>query len=128
MRDGVSVPGFLKDSLVPIVRAGQQLQVLLKLLGLCVHVAGDHSSDDFLPCWSDFSSNSPSYSSPLSFSRDIIEAMVLARESYYKRMNEKIGSLSSSLEVRYQQVIILYTFGSLYTCTFYFYLLSVIFQ
>ncbi|KAE9596454.1 putative gamma-tubulin complex component protein [Lupinus albus] len=104
VRDGVSIPAFLKDYLVPLVRAGQQLQVLLKLLGLCIHVPGDHSSDDFLPCWSGFSSNNPSHCSPLTFSRDIIEAMVVARESYYKGMNDKIESLLSSLEVRYQQV------------------------
>nr|KYP45098.1 hypothetical protein KK1_033380 [Cajanus cajan] len=107
VRDGVSIPGFLKDLLVPLVRAGQQLQVLLKLLEMCIHVtAGEHSCDDFLPCWSGFSSNSLSYSSPLAFSKDVIEAMVLARENYYKRMNEKIESFLSSLEVRYQQVAI----------------------
>ncbi|KAK7269258.1 hypothetical protein RIF29_21979 [Crotalaria pallida] len=104
VRDGVPIPAFLKDSLVPLVRAGQQLQVLLKLLGLCIHVTGDHSSDDFLPCWSGFSTNTSSCSSPLTFSRDVIEALVLARECYYKRMNEKIESLLSSLQVRYQQV------------------------
>ncbi|XP_004511289.1 uncharacterized protein [Cicer arietinum] len=105
LRDGVPVPGFLKDFLIPLVRAGQQLQVLLKLLELCIDVAaGEHDSDDFLPCWSGFSSNSLSNFSPLTFSKDIIENMVLARESYYKRMNEKIESLLSSLEVRYQQV------------------------
>lgn len=105
LRDGVPIPGFLKDSLVPLVRAGQQLQVLLKLLELCIDVAaGQHSSDDFLPCWSGFSSNSLSYFSPLTFNKDTIDNMVLARESYYKRMNEKIESLLSSLEVRYQQV------------------------
>ncbi|XP_061354421.1 uncharacterized protein LOC133299039 isoform X2 [Gastrolobium bilobum] len=104
VRDGVPVPEFLKHFLVPLVRAGQQLQVLLKLLELCIHVdVGEHNSNDFLPCWSGFSSNSP-YSSPLTFSKDIIEAMVLAREIYYTRMNEKIESLLSSLEVRYQQV------------------------
>lgn len=106
MRDGVLVPEFLKDLLVPLVRAGQQLQVLLKLLELCIHVAaGGHSSDDFLPCWSGFSSSSLSYSSPLTFRKDIIETMVFARESYYKRMNGKIESFLSSLEIRYQQVI-----------------------
>lgn len=110
MRDGVPIPGFLKDFLVPLVRAGLQLQVLLKLLETCIHVAsGEHSCHDFLPCWSGFSS-SLSYSSPLTFSKDVIEAMVLARENYYKRMNEKIESLLSSLEVRYQQVVILHSF------------------
>ncbi|KAI5423592.1 uncharacterized protein LOC127076879 isoform X1 [Lathyrus oleraceus] len=105
LRDGVPVPGFLKDLLVPLVRAGQQLRVLLKLLELCIDVAaGKHSSDDFLPCWSGFSSNNLPYFSPLTFNKDIIQNMVLARKSYYKRMNEKIESLLSSLEVRYQQV------------------------
>ncbi|XP_028799985.1 LOW QUALITY PROTEIN: spindle pole body component alp4-like, partial [Neltuma alba] len=104
-RVGVAVPCFLRDSLVPLVRAGQQLQVLLKLLELCIHVATrDHSSQDFLPCWSGFSNNGSSYLSPLTFSRDDIEAMVLARDNYYKRMNEKLKSLFSNLEIRYQQV------------------------
>ncbi|KAK2371716.1 gamma-tubulin complex component [Trifolium repens] len=105
LRDGVPIPGFLNDLLVPLVRAGQQLQVLLKLLELCIDVAaGEHSSNDFLPCWSGFSSDSLSYFSPLTFNKDIMENMVLARESYYKRMNERIERLLSSLEVRYQQV------------------------
>lgn len=125
MRDGVPIPGFLKDSLVPLVRAGQQLQVLLKLLELCIDVAaGQHSSDDFLSCWSGFSSNSLSYFSPLTFNKDTIDNMVLARESYYKRMNEKIESLLSSLEVRYQQVIVLHSFGFLYSELF----ISIYFQ
>ncbi|KAK7308197.1 hypothetical protein VNO77_41797 [Canavalia gladiata] len=111
VRDGVPIPEFLKDFLVPLVRAGQQLQVLLKLLELCIHVAaGEHTSDDFLPCWSGFSSSNLSYSSLLTFSKDAIEAMVLARENYYKRMNEKIESLLSCLEVRYQQVIMAVVF------------------
>ncbi|CAJ1924372.1 unnamed protein product [Sphenostylis stenocarpa] len=106
VRDGVPIPGFLKDFLVPLVRAGQQLQVLLKLLEMCIHVGtGEHSCDDFLPCWSGFSSSSLSYSSPLAFSKNVIEDMVLARENYYKRMNGKIESLLSSLEVRYLQVV-----------------------
>ncbi|KAK7405823.1 hypothetical protein VNO78_07433 [Psophocarpus tetragonolobus] len=105
VRDGVPIPGFLKGFLVPLVRAGQQLQVLLKLLEMCIQVAaGEHSCDDFLPCWSGFSSSTLSYSSPLAFSKDVIEAMVLARQHYYTRMNEKIEILLSSLEVRYQQV------------------------
>ncbi|XP_054790656.1 uncharacterized protein LOC129296082 isoform X2 [Prosopis cineraria] len=104
-RVGVAVPCFLRDSLIPLVRAGQQLKVLLKLLELCIHVATrDHSSQDFLPCWSGFANDGPSYLSPLTFSRDDIEAMVLARDNYYKRMNEKLKGLISDLEIRYQQV------------------------
>lgn len=97
--------------MVPLVRAGQQLQVLLKLLELCIHVATkNHSSQDFLPCWSGFSNNGPSYLSPLTFSRNDIEALVLARDKYYKMMNENLKSLFSDLEVRYQQVIESYNF------------------
>ncbi|KAL1317103.1 hypothetical protein HN51_069202 [Arachis hypogaea] len=105
VRDDVSIPEFLKDFLVPLVRAGQQLQVLLKLVELCVHVTSvEHSSEDFLPCWSGFASSITSYSSPLTFSRDVIDVMVIARENYFERMNEKIDSLLSSLEIRYQRV------------------------
>ncbi|MED6217760.1 hypothetical protein PIB30_020556 [Stylosanthes scabra] len=105
VRDEVSIPGFLEDFLVPLVRAGQQLQVLLKLVELCVHVtSGERNPEDFLPCWSGFASSISSYSSPLTFSRDVIDVMVNARENYYERMNEKIDSLLSSLEVRYQRV------------------------
>ena len=97
--------GFLKDLLVILVRAGQQLRVLLKLLELCINVAaGKHSSDDFLPCWSGFSNNNLPYFSPLTFNKDIIQNMVLARKSYCRRMNEKIESLLSSLEVGYQRL------------------------
>ena len=82
--------GFLKDLLVILVRAGQQLRLLLKSLELCINVAaGKHSSDDFLPCWSGFSNNNLPYFSPLTFNKDIIQNMVLARKSYYKRMNKK---------------------------------------
>ncbi|KAE8729385.1 hypothetical protein F3Y22_tig00003715pilonHSYRG00001 [Hibiscus syriacus] len=37
-RNGAAVPCFLKDILVPLVRAGQQLQVLMKLLELHKYV------------------------------------------------------------------------------------------
>ncbi|KAI4308340.1 hypothetical protein L6164_031423 [Bauhinia variegata] len=104
-RDGVSIPCFLKDHLVPLVRAGQQLQVLLKLLELCIHAATvDYRHEDFLPCWSGFLRSSPMYSSPLTFSRDDMEALVLARDTYYKKMNDKLENLLTNLEIRYQQI------------------------
>ncbi|KAF3439512.1 hypothetical protein FNV43_RR17790 [Rhamnella rubrinervis] len=100
-RDGVTIPCFLKEFLVPLVRAGQQLQILMKLLELCTYVAfGDHSYEDFLPCWSGFSSNLP-----LTFSKGNIEEMVLARGNYYKRMLEKLENLLTKLEFRCQQVV-----------------------
>ncbi|XP_062015511.1 uncharacterized protein LOC133732069 isoform X1 [Rosa rugosa] len=105
-RDGVPVPCFLKDFLLPLFRAGQQLQVLAKLLELCTFVAPkNHTYESFLPCWSGFSSNCPSYASPLSFSKGNIEAMVLSRECYYKRMQDQLQNLLTELEFRFQQVI-----------------------
>ncbi|XP_015873298.2 uncharacterized protein LOC107410385 [Ziziphus jujuba] len=100
-RDGVSIPCFLKEFLVPLVRAGQQLQVLMKLLELCTYVAfGDHTYEDFLPGWSGFSSNLP-----FTFSKENIEAIVLVRDNYYKMMQEKLENLLTKLEFRYQQVV-----------------------
>ena len=99
---GVAVPCFLKDLLVPLFRAGQQLQVLKKLLEICNYVAtDDHTYEDILPCWRGFSSNHPS---PLTFNKGNIEAMVLARNNFYERMQQKLGNLSRKLETRYQQV------------------------
>lgn len=105
-RDGVPVPCFLKDFLIPLFRAGQQLQVLAKLLELCTFVAPkNHTHESFLPCWSGFSSNCPSYASPLTFSKGNIEAMVLSRECYYKRMQDQLQNLLTELEFRFQQVV-----------------------
>ncbi|KAJ7964835.1 Gamma-tubulin complex component [Quillaja saponaria] len=104
-QDGVSIPSFLKDFVVPLVRAGQQLQVLMKLLELYIHIPTIYNNcDDFLPCWRSFSSSSLSYSSPLTFNKSTIQAMVLARECYYQKMNEKLDSILAILEVRNQQV------------------------
>lgn len=105
-RDGVAVPYFLKDFLIPLVRAGHQLQVLVKLLELCTFVATkDHTYEGFLPCWSGFLGNSPCYSSPLTFSKENIEAMILSRDTYYKKMQEKLKNLSAKFEFRFQKVI-----------------------
>uniref|UniRef100_A0A2N9EPG6 Gamma-tubulin complex component n=1 Tax=Fagus sylvatica TaxID=28930 RepID=A0A2N9EPG6_FAGSY len=105
-QDGVAVPCFLKDFLVPLVRAGQQLQVLMKLLEMYIYVAtGDHTHEDFLPCWSGFSSSYLSSASPVSFSKVNIEAMVLARDSYYKMMQEKLEFLLTKLKFRHEQLV-----------------------
>jgi gamma-tubulin complex component 6 len=107
-QDGVAIPCFLKDFLNPLVRAGQQLQVIMKLLELYIYVAtGDNTYEDFLPCWSGFSSIYPSYASPVTFSKVNIEALVLARDSYYKMMQKKLEYLLTKLEFRYEQVITL---------------------
>lgn len=78
----------------------------MKLLELCTFVATkDHTYEGFLPCWSGFSGNSPCYSSPLTFSKENIEAMILSRDTYYKKMQEKLKNLSAKFEFRYQQVV-----------------------
>ncbi|KAB2028136.1 hypothetical protein ES319_D05G078600v1 [Gossypium barbadense] len=105
-RDGVVVPCFLKDLLTPLVRAGQQLQVLMKLLELRKHVdTGDHTYSDFLPCWSGFAGSNPFYASSITFGKENIEALVLMRNSYYERMEEKLENLLTGLEFNCQQVI-----------------------
>ncbi|KAJ0013232.1 hypothetical protein Pint_20915 [Pistacia integerrima] len=105
-QDGVSVPCFLKQFLIPLVRAGQQLQVLMKLLELCNSVfPGDHTYMDFLPCWSGFSSDHPFYASSITFNKGHIETMVIARNDYYKKMLEKLENLWTRLEFSYQQVV-----------------------
>ncbi|XP_050370751.1 uncharacterized protein LOC126788785 [Argentina anserina] len=105
-RDGVPVPCFLKDFVIPLFRAGQQLQVLAKLLQLCTFNAPkNHNYESFLPCWSGVSSKCPSYASPLTFSKGNIEAMVLSREYYYKRLHDRLQNLLTELEFRFQQVV-----------------------
>ncbi|KAL5765353.1 hypothetical protein ACOSP7_015970 [Xanthoceras sorbifolium] len=106
-RNGVSIPCFLKCFLIPLVRAGQQLQVLMKLLELCNCVfSANHTYIDFLPCWSGFSSNHPFYASPVIFNKENIEAMVIARNSYYETMQERLDNFFMKLEFNYQQVVL----------------------
>ncbi|XP_039052547.1 uncharacterized protein LOC120194250 [Hibiscus syriacus] len=105
-RNGAAVPCFLKDVLVPLVRAGQQLQVLMKLLELRKYVdPGDYTYSYFLPCWSGFAGSNPFYASSITFSKENIEALVLMRNSYYERMEQKLENLLTGLEFNYQQVI-----------------------
>ncbi|XP_059625125.1 uncharacterized protein LOC132268306 isoform X2 [Cornus florida] len=105
-RDGAAVPCFLKDYLIPLFRAGQQLEVLMKLLELCNHVGtGNHVYDDILPRWSDFSNNRPYYESPLTFNKESIKAMVLERNKYYKMILEKLENFLTKLKIRSRQVV-----------------------
>ncbi|KAB1226888.1 Gamma-tubulin complex component 6 [Morella rubra] len=103
-RDAVAIPCFLEDFLIPLVRAGQQLQVIMKLLEWYIYVVTrDHTYDDILPRWSGFSSSYLSYASPVTFCKANIEAMVLERESYYKMLLEKVECTVKKLEFRYEQ-------------------------
>ncbi|KAJ9537147.1 hypothetical protein OSB04_029880 [Centaurea solstitialis] len=105
-QDGVSVPCFLKDILIPLFRAGEQLQVLIKLLEFSDGVGSwNRTYEDFLPYWSRLSSSRLSHASHLSFSKEGIERMVLARRDYYKIMMEKLKDHLPNLEFKYHQVI-----------------------
>ncbi|GLT60968.1 hypothetical protein SLA2020_337060 [Shorea laevis] len=104
--DGAAVPCFLKDFLIPLVRAGQQLQVVMKLLELCKYITlGDNSYMDFLPCWSRFSGNHPIYATPITFSKGNIEDLVLRRNNYYERMQERLETLLAKLEFSHQEIL-----------------------
>ncbi|ANM63452.1 Spc97 / Spc98 family of spindle pole body (SBP) component [Arabidopsis thaliana] len=97
---GGLVPCFLNGFLEPIVRAGQQLQVITKLLELCNLPASGHKNyTDLLPCWTYFSTTSPGYPSPITFSKLHIEVMIKKRDDYYRMMQEKLGDFSEKFEV-----------------------------
>lgn len=102
-QNGVSIPCFLRDVLVPLLRAGQQLQMVMKLLRLCncVH-AGEDTFEDILPCSNDFfSSGSSGY--PLSFNKGEIEAIALSRKNFYCKMHEKLDKFMNTLDIKYRQ-------------------------
>ncbi|KAF8396318.1 hypothetical protein HHK36_017933 [Tetracentron sinense] len=104
-RNGVAVPCFLEELCLPLFRAGQQLQVLIKLLEMCNYVSTeDHTYDEILPFWSGSSSEHPSYLSSVTFDKRNIEGLVLARKSIYNRMKEKLGTFLKRFDIRYQQV------------------------
>nr|XP_043613842.1 uncharacterized protein LOC122585783 [Erigeron canadensis] len=103
---GVSVPCFLRDSLIPLFRAGQQLQVLIKLLEFSDGVGSwNRTYEDFLPYWSRMSSSRVLHAFHMAFTKEGIETMVLARRDYYKVMMEKLKNHLPNLEFRYHQVV-----------------------
>ncbi|KAK9066272.1 hypothetical protein SSX86_013593 [Deinandra increscens subsp. villosa] len=104
--DGVLVPCFLRELLIPLFRAGQQLQVLIKLLELSDGVGSwNRTYEDFLPYWSRKSSYHLSHAFHLDFSKEGIEMMVLKRRDYYRMMMEKLENHLPNLEFKYHQVI-----------------------
>ncbi|XP_056165819.1 uncharacterized protein LOC115679045 isoform X2 [Syzygium oleosum] len=105
VQEKVAVPYFLRKSLVPLVRAGQQLQVVMKLFELCNYVSpGSYTFEEFLPNWKDFSSNHSSRASALTFDKENIEDLVNVRNNYYTEMHEKLEKFLTKLQVRYKQV------------------------
>jgi gamma-tubulin complex component 6 len=101
----VSAPCFLKEIRGPLLRTGQQLQVLMKLLQSCnisaagvdtfashkiIHLAG------VLP-WFDMSIESSVNS--FAFSKSSVEAVICQRDAIYKLMMEKLEQFFSTIEV-----------------------------
>ncbi|XP_076944984.1 uncharacterized protein LOC143615862 [Bidens hawaiensis] len=104
--DGVFVPCFLREFLIPLFRAGQQLQVLIKLLEFSDGVGSwNRTYEDFLPYWSSMSSSRLSHAFHMDFSKDGIEMMVVKRGDYYKIMMEKLENRLPNLEFKHHQVI-----------------------
>ncbi|XP_006826357.2 uncharacterized protein LOC18421549 isoform X1 [Amborella trichopoda] len=119
VRVGVSVPYFLKDICTPLFRAGQQLQVLIKLLDLLKpfpiegssHTDGNHSPlrmaklMNFLPFWGCSSSDHFACSSILSFGRSDIEALISKREAMYKMMQRNLDYLFAGSNIKSRRVV-----------------------
>ncbi|KAD4178283.1 hypothetical protein E3N88_26874 [Mikania micrantha] len=103
---GVFVPCFLREFLTPLFRAGQQLQVLIKLLEFSNGVGSwNRTYEDFLPYWSRMSSSELSHVFHMDFSKNGIEMMVLKRRDYYNTMMEKLKNHLPDLEFKYHQII-----------------------
>ncbi|KAF3551393.1 hypothetical protein DY000_02008523 [Brassica cretica] len=98
------LPCFLDGFLVPILRAGQQLQVITKLLELCNPACGHRTFADLLPCWTYYSSTSLVDPSPITFSKLHMEVMIQKRKDYYRRLQEKLGDPSKKFELFLGQV------------------------
>lgn len=93
--------------MIPLLRAGQQLQVLIKLLEFSDGVGSwNRTYEDFLPYWSRMSSSRLSHAFDMAFSNEGIEMMVLARRDYYTIMMEKLKNHLPNLEFKYHQVIL----------------------
>lgn len=104
-QDKVAVPCFMKEILVPLYRAGQQLQVLMKVLELSNTVgAGDSIYEEFLPFLRGSPSDFLSHSSPLTFNKGDLESMAILRNKCHNQMMEKLQTLSVKLDLRHQQV------------------------
>ncbi|KAK9123015.1 hypothetical protein Sjap_012617 [Stephania japonica] len=105
LRAGGSVPCFLEDYCLPLLRAGQQLQVLNKLLNLChILCPGDHVYEGIIPYWDGSLSNPLSNWCPLTFSKCKMQNLVLMRESLYHTMQEKLQIFFTRLDTRRQQI------------------------
>ncbi|KAL3850233.1 hypothetical protein ACJIZ3_012115 [Penstemon smallii] len=103
VRDGVDVPCFLEECLVPLGRTGQQLQVIMKLFELCNNAGTYDTHEEILPCLIGLSREHPWLTSPLTYDKGIIETMVLARASYYQRKLENIDNILTKFDFSSRQ-------------------------
>ncbi|XP_071912520.1 uncharacterized protein [Coffea arabica] len=104
VRDGVTLPCFLEDFLIPLLRAGQQLQVVMKLLDLCYSLGTyNNAQEEILPFLDEFSNEYPFFASPLTFDKETMGRMALARSSYYQRMLEKVDNVLTRFGFRSQK-------------------------
>ncbi|KAM3398721.1 putative protein isoform X1 [Capsicum galapagoense] len=104
VREGV-LPSFLEECLLPLFRAGQQLQIIMKLLEFCNAFGlfnGIH--EEFLPGIRGFSNEFPSFKSSLLFEKGAIETMVVSRNSFYQKMLEKIDNVFTKSEFRFREI------------------------
>ncbi|XP_012703373.1 uncharacterized protein LOC101766023 isoform X2 [Setaria italica] len=104
-RNHVSAPCFLKEICHPLLRTGQQLQVLLKLLKSCnLSATGrdaypSHNTirmEGVLP-W--FDTPIESSMNSFTFSKSSVEAVTCKRDAMYKLMMEKLQHFFSNVEV-----------------------------
>lgn len=110
-RDGTSVPCFLKDVCCPLVRAGQQLEVLVKLLNVCNFAVNEEYEscnlvdlEGILPFWVYKPNNSASLRNQLTFSRKGIQALLQKREIMYDAVLKKLQVFFANLDARYQRM------------------------
>lgn len=110
-RDNTSVPCFLEDVRGPLVRAGQQLEIIVRLLNVCKFAAIEEYQsynladlDGILPFWDATPSNSLSLLSKLTFNRKGIRALLQLREIMYEAVLAKLNILFTNLDVRHQMM------------------------
>lgn len=109
MRDEVPMPCFLQESLIPLCRTGQQLQVIMKLLDLSTDAGTCFCHEKILPRLVGLASEYPG-SFPLIFDKEAIEEMVHVRANYHQQLLEKVDSILDKLDFSYRQVLFLSDF------------------
>lgn len=106
------LPCFLGDVSGPILRTGEQLHVLVKLLSFCnfSFVEKGPNSESILPCWfsGTYSQNSLFLLNSLIFSEKSIETLVSKREALYKTLMEKLQDIQLKFDVRSKWVRLLF--------------------